>query len=92
MALNAKAGTKFSTKFSTSTVNLRTNLRTLPLLYLGGIIENQNSDFVSVQMYKANLALYGDEVRILIFATSGHGQIQSWSLQTRAHALRARDA
>jgi len=37
------------------------------LLFLGRIIENQNSDFVTVLEYKAQSTLYGDEVRILIF-------------------------
>jgi hypothetical protein len=43
----------------------RTKLGTLPPLALGGIIENQNSDFDS----SSNKALHvlHDEVRILIF-------------------------
>jgi hypothetical protein len=42
-----------------------TELRTLLSLALGGIIEIQNSDFVT--QYFARLALLRDEVRILIF-------------------------
>jgi hypothetical protein len=42
-------------------------LGTLPILLLGGIIENQNSDFVTHYSSKAILALLRDEVRILIF-------------------------
>ena len=42
-------------------------LWTLPVLLLGGIIENQNSDFVTHYSSKAILALLRDEVRILIF-------------------------
>ena len=42
-------------------------LWTLPVLLLGGIIENQNSDFVTHYSSKAILALLRDKVRILIF-------------------------
>jgi hypothetical protein len=42
-------------------------LWTLPVPLLGGIIENQNSDFVTHYSSKAILALLRDEVRILIF-------------------------
>jgi hypothetical protein len=42
-------------------------LWTLPVLLLGGIIENQNSDFVTHYSSKALLALLRDEVQILIF-------------------------
>jgi len=65
----ANASLKFrSTGVHSSTVQLgNTELWTLFSLLLGGIIENQNSDFVTVPGYRAHLALYGDEVRILIF-------------------------
>ena len=65
----ANASLKFrSTGVHSSTVQLgKTELWTLFSLLLGGIIENQNSDFVTVPEYRAHSALYGDEVRILIF-------------------------
>ena len=65
----ANASLKFrSTGVHSSTVQLgKTELWTLFSLLLGGIIENQNSDFVTVPGYRDHSALYGDEVRILIF-------------------------
>ncbi len=42
-------------------------LGTFPILLVGGIIENQHSDFVTHYSSKAILALPRDEVQILIF-------------------------
>jgi hypothetical protein len=73
----------------------------LPLV-LGGIIENQNSDFVTPYQWpypgKANLALWRDEVRILIFDDPAENERGQRPVMVRSgrgpfrpgHAARAR--
>jgi hypothetical protein len=65
----ANASLKFrSTGVHSTTVQLgKTELWALFSLLLGGIIENQNSDFVTVPGYRAHSDLYGDEVSIAVY-------------------------